>query len=400
MSGNFDAVDIERLRRRQTVKWTLNGPEVLAAWVAEMDFDVAPVVRAAILEAVDREDFGYVIGDLTELTTACAGFLAARYGWTVPPARVFPVADVLTGISVALDTFVPPDRGVVVPTPAYPPFFEVVELTGREALAAPLVVEGGRDTLDLDAIETALNRGAGAVLLCNPHNPTGRVFTTDELRTLAGVVEHHGARVVADEVHAPLVYAGARHVPYATVSEAAAEHTITVTAATKAFNIAGLKCAQVIATNHADAARWRGLRVFEVPSPTPIGIAATTAAYRDGGEWLDGLIAYLEGNRARLRDLLAAELPAIALRLPEATFLSWLDCSALGLDDPARFFLDHAGVALSDGPPFGPGCEQQVRLNFGTSRALLERIVGAMGAAVRAHHAGGADRFTRDSVHD
>ena len=400
MTPDFDAVDIERLRRRQTVKWTLYGPEVLAAWVAEMDFDVAPVVRAAILEAVDREDFGYVVGDLTELTTACAGFLASRYGWEVPPARVFPVADVLTGISVALDTFVPPGRGVVVPTPAYPPFFEVVELTGREALAAPLVVEGGRDTLDLEAIETALRRGAGAVLLCNPHNPTGRVFTTDELRALAVVVDRHDARVVADEVHAPLVFAGARHVPYATVSEAAAEHTVTVTAATKAFNIAGLKCAQVIATNHADAARWRALRVFEVPSPTPIGIAATTAAYRGGGEWLDGLVAYLEGNRARLRDLVTAELSDISLRLPEATFLSWLDCSALGLDDPARFFLDHARVAVSDGPPFGPACEQQVRLNFGTSRALLERIVGAMGAAARTHHAGGADPDTRDSVHD
>ncbi|HEY3723777.1 MAG TPA: MalY/PatB family protein [Acidimicrobiia bacterium] len=399
MTAAFDAVDIERLRRRRTVKWTLYGPDVLAAWVAEMDFDVAPVVRAAILEAVDREDFGYVVGDLTELTTACAGFLAARYGWAVPPARVFPVADVLTGISVALDTFVAPGRGVVVPTPAYPPFFEVVELTGREAVAAPLVLEGGRDTLDLEAIEAALARGAGAVLLCNPHNPTGRVFTTDELEALAAVVDRYGARVVSDEVHAPLVYAGARHVPYATVSEAAGEHAVTVTAATKAFNIAGLKCAQVIATNHADAARWRGLRVFEVPSPTPIGIAATTAAYRDGGEWLDGLVEYLDGNRARLRELLATEVPAVAMRMPEATFLSWLDCSALGLDDPARFFLDHAGVALSDGPPFGPGCREHVRLNFGTSRALLERIVGAMGAAVRHRHVGGAERHTRDSLH-
>jgi cystathionine beta-lyase len=238
------------------------------------------------------------------------------------------------------------------------------------------------------------------VLLCNPHNPTGRVFTAHELQALAVVVDRHGARVVADEVHAPLVFARARHVPYATVSEAAAEHTVTVTAATKAFNIAGLRCAQVIATNHADAARWRGLRVFEVPSPTPIGIAATTAAYRDGGEWLDGLVTYLDGNRARLRDLVAAELPGVALRLPEATFLSWLDCSALGLDDPARFFLDRARVALSNGPPFGPGCEQQVRLNFGTSRVLLERIVGAMGSAARSHHSGGTERDTRDSVHD
>jgi cystathionine beta-lyase len=246
-----------------------------------------------------------------------------------------------------------------------------------------LVREADRDTLDLDAIDAALGSGASAVLLCNPHNPTGRVFTGQELGALAAVVDRRGARVIADEVHAPLVYEPFRHVPYATVSDAAAEHSITVTSASKAFNVAGLKCAQVVATNHADAARWRELAIFAVAGPTPLGIAATTAAYRDGGEWLRDLVRYLEGNRQLLLAGLEAELPAITCRPPEATFLSWLDCSALGLDDPARFFLDHARVAVSDGPPFGPGCGQHVRLNFATSRALLEQIVTAMGAAVR-----------------
>jgi cystathionine beta-lyase len=182
-------------------------------------------------------------------------------------------------------------------------------------------------------------------------------------------------------VHAPLVYPGHRHVPYATVSDAAATHTITIISASKAFNLAGLKCAQVIASNHADAARWRELRVFEVPGPTPIGIAASVAAYRDAGGWLDDLVRYLASNLRLLGELLASHLPAITFHPPEATFLAWLDCSALGLDDPARFFLDHAHVALSDGPPFGAGCNQYVRLNFATSHALLEQIVGAMGQA-------------------
>jgi cystathionine beta-lyase len=208
------------------------------------------------------------------------------------------------------------------------------------------------------------------------------VFGFEELAALATLVDRHGARVVADEVHAPLVLPGRRHVPYATVSEPAAGHSVTVVSASKAFNLAGLKCAQVVTTSHADAARWRGLRVFEVAGPTPLGIAASTAAYRDGGDWLDRLVAYLEGNRAALLELLAAEVPAIRCRPPEATFLAWLDCSALGLADPARFFLDDARVALSDGPPFGPGCEQHVRLNFGTSRALLARVVAGMGAAL------------------
>ncbi len=379
----FDDVDVERLRRRRTVKWTLYGPDVLAALVAEMDFDVAPPVRAAILDAIDREDFGYVAADLGELTTACANFLASEHGWVVPPARIFPVADVLTGISDALDVFVAPGSGVIVPTPAYPPFFEIVELTGRDVVATPMIGDGDRDTLDLDAIDAALGAGARAVLLCSPHNPTGRVFTALELDALAAVVERHGARVVTDEVHAPLVYAGQTHIPYATVSEAAAAHTVTVTSASKAFNLARLKCAQIIATNHADAARWRELRVFEVAGPTPLGIAASAAAYREGGSWLHALVAYLDGNRRLLAELLAAEVPGVTCRPPEATFLSWLDCSALGVDDPARFFLDNARIALSDGPPFGPGCGQHVRLNFATSGALLEQIVGAMGAAAR-----------------
>jgi cystathionine beta-lyase len=384
MSGPFEDVDLARLRRRRTVKWSLFGPRVLAAWVAEMDFDVAPPVRSAILDAVDREDFGYVTADLRELTTACADFFADWYGWAVPPTRIFAVADVLTGISAAFDVFVAPGRSIVVPTPAYPPFFEIVELAGRDVVAVPMVSEAGRDALDLEGIDVALRAGAGAVLLCNPHNPTGRAFTSEELGALAAVVDRHGARVVADEVHAPLVHAGHGHIPYASVSAAAADHSVTVTSASKAFNLAGLKCAQVVATNHADAARWRSLRVFEVAGPTPIGIAATTAAYRDGRQWLRGLVEHLDGNRRLLFDRLGAEVPGIRGRPPEATFLAWLDCSALGLADPARWLLDRAEVALSDGPPFGPGCEQHVRLNFGTSTALLEQIVGRISASVEA----------------
>ena len=383
----FDEVDIDRLRRRRTVKWTLHGPDVLAAWVAEMDFDVAGPVRAAVREAVDREDFGYIEADLSALTNACARFLAAQYGWTVPPARIFPVADVLVGISAALDVFVEAASGVVVPTPAYPPFFEIVELTARPVVATPMRGGPERHELDLEAVEAALSKGARAVLLCHPHNPTGRVFTVEELGALASIVERHGARVIADEVHAPLVYPDRRHAPYASLSEATAAHTITVTSASKAFNLAGLKCAQVIASNHDDAACWRALRVFEVAGPTPIGIAASVAAYREGGEWLAELVAYLDGNRHWLGELVATALPGVVYRPPEATFLSWLDCSALELDDPARFFLEQARVAVSDGAPFGPRCEQHVRLNFATSRALLERIVTAMGAAARSHAA-------------
>src|SRR5262245_17044023 len=180
----FDDVDVERLRRRRTVKWSLYGPDVLAAWVAEMDFDTAPAVRAAIVEAVAREDFGYVEADLGELTTACVQYVHGQYGWSVEPARVFPIADVLTGIRAAFEVFDPDRRPVVVPTPAYPPFFEIVELSGRTV--EPVPMHDG--ALDVDRIDAALARGARTVLLCNPHNPTGRVFTTTDLLALATVV--------------------------------------------------------------------------------------------------------------------------------------------------------------------------------------------------------------------
>jgi cystathionine beta-lyase len=383
MTGDFD-VDLARLRRRRTVKWSLYGPDVLAAWVAEMDFRVAPVVRAALLEAIDREDFGYLPADLSEPTEACSDFLATTYGWVVRPARVFPVADVLTGISSVLEVLVEPGTPVIVPTPAYPPFFEIVELSGRPVVPVAMAVDGdGRFALDLEAIDSALQAGARTVLLCNPHNPTGRVFSTDEHLALAVVIERHGARVITDEVHAPLVYRGHRHVPYASVSEVTASHTVTVMSASKAWNIPGLRCGQVVLSAHDDAARWRTLPVFQVPAPTPIGIAASTAAYRDGDPWRRALLAHLDTNRHLLGALLAAEVPEISHRAPEGTYLAWLDCAALGVDDPAALFLREGGVAVSDGPPFGAGSEHHVRLNFATSPDLLEQIVAGMGRAAR-----------------
>ncbi|MDQ2679070.1 MAG: aminotransferase class I/II-fold pyridoxal phosphate-dependent enzyme [Actinomycetota bacterium] len=382
-AGPFD-VDLARLRRRRTVKWSLYGPDVLAAWVAEMDFDVAPPVRDALLAAVAREDFGYVPADLTELTTACAAFLDATTGWQVPPSRVFPVADVLTGIAAAIDLYSPPGTAVVVPTPAYPPFFDVVALTGRPVDEAPMVLERGRWCLDVERIDRHLAAGARTVLLCSPHNPTGRVFRADELDALAEVVERHGARVVADEVHAPLVATGVRHAPYASVGDAAADHAVTITSASKAWNLAGLRCAQVIASNHDDAAAWRRLPLFAVHGPTPLGIAASTAAYHDGGDWLLALRGRLDENRRLLDGLLRSELAGVTWHGAEATFLAWLDCAPLGFADPARQFLDHGRVALSDGPPFGAGWEQHVRLNLGTSSELLERIVAAIARSLAA----------------
>lgn len=364
------------------MKWSLYGPDVLAAWVAEMDFDVAAPVRAALHEAVDRDDLGYAEADLGELTRACSAHLAALHDWEVPPSRLFPVADVLSGVAGALDLTVPAGAPVVVPTPTYPPLLEIVEGSGRPAVQVPMA-DAARAALDLDRIDAALTAGARAVLLCSPHNPTGRVFERVELEGLAAVVERHGARVVADEVHSPLVLPGRRHVPYASLA-GAADHTVTVVSASKAWNLAGLRCAQVVTSNHDDAAAWRRLPVFAVPGPTPLGIAASVAAYSAAEDWRAALVAHLGRNRELLGELLAAHLPGVRHRPPEGTYLAWLDCAALGLADPAAHFLHHGRVALSDGPPFGAGYEQFVRLNFATSPELLSRIVEQMGQAASA----------------
>lgn len=383
MTSSFDSLEIERLRRRRTAKWTEYGDDVLPAWIAEMDFSVAEPVRIALLEAVEREDFGYSPRDAAELREACSRFFALRYGWQVDAGHIFLVPDVLEGITASLDQFSPPGGSVIVPTPAYPPFFETIRLHGRTPVEVPMAESSGRPVLNLPGIASALDAGAHTVLLCHPHNPTGHVLTVAELTGLADLVEQHGARVISDEVHAPLTYPDRRHVPYARVRASSAMHSVTVTSTSKGWNLAGLKCAQVVVTNDADAEQWTRIPVFAIGGRSPLGIAASLAAYTAGVPWLDEVVGYLDHTRAVVADLLAAELPGTVYRMPEATYLAWLDCRPLGLADPAAFFLERARVALSDGSQFGAAGKGFVRLNFATSRELLQEMIEAMGAAVR-----------------
>ena len=220
------------------------------------------------------------------------------------------------------------------------------------------------------------------MLLCNPQNPTGRAFERDELAALSEVVDRRGARVVADEVHAPLVY-GRRHVPYASVDEAAAAHSVTVVAASKAWNLAGLKCAQVVVTNAADEQRWRQIGRFRTLGASTLGIVASIAAYDAGEAWLDGLLGHLQANRDILVRRITAEVPAARIVAPEATYLAWIDFRDVGLpEEPFEHFLAHARVALRAGRDFGQGFGPWARLNFGTTTALLERGITAIAAAV------------------
>jgi cystathionine beta-lyase len=318
------------------------------------------------------------------MARACSGWHARRYGWDVPPAWISPLPDVIAGLQATIEHFTPPGSAVVLPTPAYMPFRTVPGLVGRELVEVPLVESDGRATYDLDGIDRALRAGAGLVVHVNPHNPLGRVFTADEQLALADVVERAGARVFADEIHAPLVHPGAVHRPYASLSPVTAGHAVTATSASKAWNLPGLKAAQLILSGQADADHWARVGFLYGHGASTLGVLAAAAAYDAGGEWLDGVLTYLDGNRRLLADLLAEHLPEMRYRPPEGTYLAWLDCRQLDLPAPAgEFFLDRAGVALVDGPECGAPGQGHVRLNFATGRGLLTTMVERMAVAVR-----------------
>jgi cysteine-S-conjugate beta-lyase len=386
-----DRITAGELRARGSVKWSSGGPGAIGAFIAEMDFGAAPPIEAALIDVVRRADFGYLSDHgKAELAEACAGWQADRYGWGPDPARIRPLSDVITGLQAAITVFSRPGSPVILPTPAYMPFLTVPGSLGREVIQVPMTAaEDGRATLDLDGIDAAFRRGGHLLVLCNPCNPVGRVYTRPELAGLAEVVGANSGLVFADEIHAPLIYLGAAHIPYASISELTAGHTVTATAASKGWNLPGLKCAQLILSNETDAATWAeaGL-TFEHGASTP-GVQATIAAYRHGGPWLDEVVGYLDGSRRLLGELLAEYLPGVRYEPPEGTYLAWLDCRDLlpsmgrGAVSPAEFFLAKAQVVLTDGAACGDVGAGHVRLNFATPRPILTEIVRRLAAAVR-----------------
>ncbi|MGZ4655620.1 MAG: MalY/PatB family protein [Blastococcus sp.] len=380
----FDALTEAALRSTGSLKWSRYGPAI-GAFVAEMDFGTAPSVTRALHDAVDRGQLGYLPdAAAAEMARACAGWLERRYGWRVPPARITPLADVLAGLQAAIEHFSPAGSAVVLPTPAYMPFRTLPGVLGRELIEVPMIERDGRMGYDLDGLAAAFAAGGGLLVHCNPHNPLGVVFTADEQLALAEVVEQAGVRVFSDEIHAPLVYPSAVHRPYADLSPVTARHTVTATSASKAWNLPGLKAAQLVLSDEDDAARWAEVGSVAAHGASTLGVLAAVAAYDTGEAWLDGVLGYLDGNRRLLGDLLAAHLPEVRYTPPEGTYLAWLDCRELGIEGSVGgFFLDRAGVALVDGPECGTPGVGHVRLNLATPRPVLTRMVERMGAAVR-----------------
>jgi cystathionine beta-lyase len=391
----FDDLTEDRLRAAGSLKWARYGTAI-GAWVAETDFGTAPPVTQALHEAVDQARFGYLTTQAAEeMARACSGWHARRYGWEVPTEWISPLPDVVAGLQAAIEHFTPPGSPVVLPTPAYMPFRTVPGLVGRQLIEVPMVELDGRMTYELDNIDRALRAGAGLVVHVNPHNPLGRVFTVEEQLALAEVVDRNGARVFSDEIHAPLVYPGSVHRSYASLSPVTARHTLTATSASKAWNLPGLKAAQLVLSDAADAEHWARVGFLYGHGASTLGVLAATAAYDEGGEWLDGVLTYLDGNRRLLGELLTERLPEVRYRAPEGTYLAWLDCRTLGLEGPVGgFFLEQAGVALVDGPECGaPGAATSGSISPPAARCSRRWSTGWRPRP--GHPEGGRDRARR-----
>jgi cystathionine beta-lyase len=314
----------------------------------------------------------------------------ARFGWRVAPERVRPVTDVVQGIAACLMAFSERGEGVAIQTPAYPPFFVVVDACDRTLLENPLLDDGTRFRLDADGLRALVDERTRILLLCHPQNPTGRVLDEDELRAVAELAIERDLVIVSDEIHADLVYSGRTHIPVASLGDEVAARTVTLTSATKGFNLAGLRCAVAYFGSDELCGRFdRAMPAALLGQITHVSKDATLAAWESGREWLDELRELLERNRELVLARLAADLPQLRCYRPESTYLAWIDCGALPLGgrSPVEFFLTEAKVAFKGGPDFGDPGRQFVRLNFATTPEVLDRILDRMTTAVHRHAA-------------
>lgn len=364
----------DEARAALPLKW--ETPGVVPAWVAEMDYRQAEPITEALVDAVRRGALGYPPhGD--DLGAAYSGFAARHWGWEVAPEASVPTGGVMSGIRLALEVLCPPGP-VVVPLPCYPPFRDVVEVTGREVVPVTLDPDSDEAVLDLAAVSRAFASGARTLLLCNPHNPLGCTPSREELAALAALAREYDARVVSDEIHAPLVLPGATFTPYLTVDDRA----IVVTSASKAFNMPATHGAQLVLPDPADRERMAAVPVPAQNTWSSLGVIAGTVAWRDCDDWLAALRQRLSAQRALLTELIADRLPKARMRPLEATYLAWLDLREYGVADPSAAALAH-GVRVAPGHDYQPDLEGHVRVNIATTPERLEQVVDRLALGVR-----------------
>ncbi len=358
-------------------KWSHYPEDVLPMWVADMDFPVAEPIVQALKKRLEHPLLGYATAQDTLRETLVA-HLARHYGWHVQPQELVFLPGVMPGVNMALNALIPGGSGVLVQTPNYAPMLEAPAHWNLPRIDLPFHPDAtGQYPTDIAELRRALPN-ARALLLSNPHNPLGKVFEREELQAIGQACIDHDALIISDEIHANILFDGRRHTPIASLSPQIAARTVTLMSASKAWNIAGMKTAFAVVQNAELRQRFNAGRLGLVDSVNALGLEATYAAYNEGAPWLEQVLAYLQDNRNYLMDAIQTRFPGIRMNLPQSTYLAWLDCSGLRLENPQQFFLAHAKVALSAGLEFGDDCGQFVRLNFGCPRPMLEEALARM----------------------
>ncbi len=381
MKYDFDQI-VER-RGTDSIKWGTYPDDVIPMWVADMDYrSPEPVIRA-LRERVGHGVFGYT-RPAPALKAAVRDRLLALYRWEIREEEIVFIPGIVTGLNVAIQAFSEPGDEVLLQPPVYFHFFRDPLHHGRAVCTPPLTRIADSYEIDFDQFERSITCQTRIFILCNPHNPVGRVFTRHELEKLAEICLRHRLIICSDEIHCDLIYPGHSHVPIATLSPEVADRTITLMAPSKTYNLAGLECGYALIRSDSLRRAWQKASYGIVPWISIMGQVASLAALREGQEWLDQVLMYLQGNRDYLADYLGANLPRIAMTTMEATYLAWLDCSRAGIPgNPADFFRKEAKVGFSSGPDFGKGGEGFVRMNIACSRSLLSAALDRVTAAVR-----------------
>ena len=370
MTIDFDTIPDRR--QTESAKWHHYDPDVLPMWVADMDFRSPEPIIQALRNRIEHGIFGYP-EEPPELKQLIIERLLIRYGWKVQPDEIVFLPGVVTGFNVACHSISVPGAGVLIQTPVYPPILKAYTNSGliRQEMALSRQNDG-RYEIDFDAFEKAITPQTRIFLLCNPHNPVGRVFSRIELLKMAEICQRHGILICSDEIHCELVFSGYSHIPIAALDEQISKQTITLMAPSKTFNIAGLDCSFAIIQDAELRNQYQKARKGLVGGVNLLGLVAACAAYQHGQSWLDELIIYLEANRNFVYSFIEQELPGVSMALPEATYLAWIDCRQLALQQkPCNFFIDRARVACNDGEEFGSGGQGFIRLNFGCPRSML-----------------------------
>ncbi len=369
-----------------STKWSRYPADVLPMWVADMDFAAPPVIVEALQQRLLHPLLGYSVAQ-DNLREAIVADLWNKYSWQVKPQELIFLPGVESGFNMALKALVQAQQNVVVQVPNYPPLRHAPGHWGLNKVELEFNAQAdGTYATPLDALRESL-KGGGALLLSNPHNPLGKVFAREELQAVADICAAQDAWIISDEIHAELCFDGRVHIPTASLSPQISKRTITLMSASKAYNIAGLKTSFMIIQDAALRERVNHARCGMVDSVNPLGMEATRVAYSEAGPWLAELKIYLQANRDWLVDAVRTRLPGVTINVPQGTYLAWLDCTALDLPDPQRFFLEQGKVGLSAGLDFGDRHQQFVRLNFGCPRALLEEGIARMERALASRNA-------------